>query len=216
MVGDPSLNGLEEMINGPGLTAAPNIPALQQAKSAQGAPWQHGVAVARELWAVLSKRGEVIENQQLYDLLGLSSSSAERWTPSYANKSAAIAIPCDAHQFKIIPRKKHPMGKRFELARLLGDYIFTSTADTQWLASTDLVTSRQQYQRAFAAEFLCPIDVLQDFLQDDYSESAIEDATEHFQVSQATVKSLLTNNGFLSPFMGEDYSEARLSYPWGV
>ncbi len=211
IVGDPSLNTLEEMINSPGLTATPNIPSLQQSKPTKGAPWQHAVAVARELWASLSKHSDVIENQQLYDLLGLSTSSVEQWIPPNANQPAAIAVPCNANRLKIVPRKKHPMGKRFELARLLGDYILTNDTDNQWLASTDLATSRQQYQRAFAAEFLCPIDVLEDFLQNDYSESAIEDATEHFQVSQETVKSLLINNGFLPPFMG-DYAEAGLPY----
>jgi len=215
IIGDTSLNALEEMINSLGLTATPNIPSLQKSKSTKAAPWQHAVAVARELWASLSKQGDVIENQQLYDLLGLSASAVEQWTPPNAYKPAAIAVPCNANQLKIVPRKKHPMAKRFELARLLSDYIFTNDIDKKWLASTDLATSRQQYQRAFAAEFLCPINALQDFLKNDYSESAIEDASEHFQVSQATVNSLLINNGFLPPFIG-DYAEIRLPYPLGT
>jgi hypothetical protein len=53
---------------------------------------------------------------------------------------------------------------------------------------------------------------LREFLQDDYSESAIEDAVDHFQVSQITVDSLLVNNRLIpSPSM-IDYADARLPY----
>jgi len=211
IAGDPLLTAIEDMIEGPGLTATPAIPSLQKNNTPQGKPWEYAVAVARELSASLDKRGDVVENRQLYDLLGLSISSVEQWTPPNTSKHAAIAVPCNTNQLKIVPRKKHPRGKRFELARLLGDYIFTHDADKKWLASTDLATSRQQFQRAFAAEFLCPINVLQDFLGNDYSEFAIEDAAEHFQVSVETVRSLLINNGYL----WSDYAEPRLPYSVG-
>ncbi|MGZ8160980.1 MAG: ImmA/IrrE family metallo-endopeptidase [Methylobacter sp.] len=215
VAGDSPLNAIEELIEGPGLTGTPNMPSLQKAKSTRGVPWQRAVAVARELRESLSKLDSVIDNKQLYDLLGLSASSVEDWTPA-ARNNAAIGIPDNNKQFKFVPRKTHPLAKRFEFARLLGDYILTGATDGQWLTSTDLSTSRQKYQRAFAAEFLCPINALQDFLRGDYSESAIEDATEHFQVSQATVSNLLRNNGLIfSPFMG-DYAEARLPYQLGV
>ena len=207
IAGDSSLDAIEEVINSPGLTGTPNTPALQKAKSTKGAPWQRAVAVAHELRESLSKRDDVIENKQLYDLLGLSASTVEEWRPAARNK-AAIGIPDNNKQFKFVPRKKHPLAKRFEMARLLGDYILTGNTDGQWLTSTDLYTSRQKYQRAFAAEFLCPINALQDFLQDEYSEPAIEDAAERFQVSQFTVNTVLRNNGIIYG----DYTESRLPY----
>lgn len=49
----------------------------------------------------------------------------------------------------------------------------------------------------FAAEFLCPIDTLVDVLKGDYSESAQEEAAEHFKVSEKTVGSLLANHGYI-------------------
>lgn len=214
--GESPLNAIEEIIESSGLTGKPDLPSLQRAaQPTRGVPWQRAVAVARELRNSLSKRDDVINNKQLYDLLGLSASAVEDWKPA-ARNSAAIAIPKDNKQFKFVPRKTHPLAKRFELARLLGDYILTESVDGKWLTSTDLSTSRQKYQRAFAAEFLCPIDALQDFLQNDYSESAIEDATEHFQVSQTTVNTLLRNNGLIfSPFVN-DYVEAKLPYQLGA
>ena len=144
----------------------------------------------------------------MYDLLGLLESNVESWTP--INKRVALAIP-ENKQIKFVPRKSHPSAKRFELARLLGDYILMDGSDEKWLTSTDLPTSRQKFQRAFAAEFLCPIEPLKDFLQNDYSESAIEDAAEHFDVSQITVNSLLKNNGVIYSNFG-DYSQSKFPY----
>jgi hypothetical protein len=117
---------------------------------------------------------------------------------------------------KPVLHAKHPIAKRFELARFIGDYILTGHTNGEWLTSTDLSTSRQKYQKAFAAEFLCPIAALREFLQEDYSESAIEDAVDHFQVSQMTVDSLLVNNRLIpSPSM-LDYANARLPYQLNI
>jgi len=215
VAGDTSLNAIEEIIDSPGITGIPNTLVLKQAKSMRGLPWQRAVAVAHELRESLNKRNGVIENGQLYELLGLSPTAVDNWKPIGRN-NAAIGIPDNNNRYKFVPRKKHPLAKRFELARLLGDYLLTANAEGQWLTSTDLSTARQKYQRAFAAEFLCPISVLEDYLTGDFSESAIEDATEYFQVSKETVNSLLKNNGFIfSPIMG-DYAETRLPYQLGI
>ncbi len=213
--GGSAYNVIEEMLASPGLIGTPNAPSLQQSKSTLGKPWRRAVAIARELRESLSNKNGVIDNKQLYALLGLSTAAVEAWTPN-ARHGAAIGIPGINKQIKFVPRKKHPMAKRFELARLLGDYILTENMDKQWLTSTDLSTARQKYQRAFAAEFLCPIEDLQDFLGNDYSEDAIEDAAEHFQVSQTTVNSLLKNNGLIfSPYTNY-YPEAGLPYKLGI
>ena len=48
--------------------------------------------------------------------------------------------------------------------------------------------------RAFAAEFLCPIDALRQLLNGDFSPESIEEAGEHFGVSELAVKSVLANH----------------------
>jgi hypothetical protein len=50
---------------------------------------------------------------------------------------------------------------------------------------------------AFAAEFLCPINELTDFLRDDFSNEAIEDAGESFGISPTAVRSHLVNSDIL-------------------
>ena len=199
------LSDIEEISESKGINGKPEIPNISSySVTQQDAPWRRAVSAACALRDEIGQK-DLIDNSKLCDLLGLRISEVEDWSPP-KRYDAAIAIPECSNRFKFIPRKKHPIAKRFELARFIGDFISEQT-DGQWLASTDLSTSRQKFQRAFAAEFLCPIARLKEFLQDDYSESAIEDAAENFQVSQRTVESLLSNNGLIYPSF-DDFSAA--------
>jgi len=209
------LSAIKEIADSPGLIGKPTAPLTAKGgTSPQGAPWQRAVAAADTMRQALGNQHNVINNTELYELLGLTASEVEQWSPAKHNETS-IAVPGPKGQYKFMPRKKHPIAKRFELARFLGDYLLTGQTHAQWLASTDLATSRQKYQRAFAAEFLCPINALQEFLQNDYSESAIDDAAQYYQVSQQAVNSLLANNGLISPAFMVDYAEARLPYKLG-
>jgi len=140
-------------------------------------------------------------------LLGLRSSEFLAWNPP-KRQQISIAVPGANKTLQFHPRKKHSIAKRFELARFIGDYILHDGQGEAWLASTDLRTSRQKYQRAFAAEFLCPLDSLQAYLNKDYSESAIEDAAEHFDVSPQTVESMLANNDLIPSTQLSNYLES--------
>jgi hypothetical protein len=211
-----SLTDIEEIADSPGLIGKPTIPSFG-ALSPQDLPWQRAVAAARSLRYTLGNPHDKIDNAKMCDLLGIEVSQFEQWSPLKRN-NAGIAVPESGNQFRFIPRKtiNNPDGKRFELARYIGDYLLTGQTNGEWLASTDLSTSRQKYQRAFSAEFLCPITALREFLQDDYSESAIKDATQHFQVSQKTVNSMLVNNRLISFSYADDYAESGLPYRLGI
>jgi hypothetical protein len=84
-------------------------------------------------------------------------------------------------------------GRRFELARILGDQI-ASGLDEHMIPVTRSHTYRQKLQRAFAAELLCPFEALDAFLDGDYSAQGCEDAAQHFKVSEQAVWTLLINN----------------------
>ena len=146
-----------------------------------------------------------ITDATLYGLLGIKAQAVSEWTPTWRHQ-AGIAVPQGARSLKFVSRKLHPIGKRFEFARFLADIVFSDAAPGAWLTSTDLATSRQKFQRAFAAEFLCPISSVAAFLAEDYSEPAIEEAAAHYGVSEQTIESLLANNGHLAP---------RHSEAWG-
>lgn len=90
-------------------------------------------------------------------------------------------------------QSNYPTGRRFELARLLGDRI-AGGLDERLSPVTRSHTYRQKLQRAFATELLCPFEALEAFLDGDYSEQACEDAAQHFKVSERAVWTLLVNN----------------------
>lgn len=212
----PLSTTITELIQDSGLDGKPEISidytvSKEFSEEFPKAPWQKAHEAASRLRVEIDVGEKPIADDQLYALLGLKKSQYEALTPP-PRRHIGIAVPLEKTGLRFYPRKRHPIAKRFELARLIGDYLSYGNHGTSWLASTDLRTSRQKYQRAFAAEFLCPLSSLQAYLGSDYSESAIEDASEHFQVSSQTIESILTNNGLIFSPQSGSYLEASLPY----
>jgi hypothetical protein len=180
-----------------GILGAPEISPESIDHLDRGAPWERAVHDARALRRLMGNINDPMPSRNLQHLLGLSNAAVAQWSPPVGRSPAAVAIPTHDHQLKFVPRKRNPVGQRFELARFLGEYLRPSSQKERWLASTDLSTSRQKYQRAFAAEFLCPLDALTSFLSGDFSSYAIEEAANKFDVSEQVVMGLLLNNGFI-------------------
>jgi hypothetical protein len=90
-------------------------------------------------------------------------------------------------------RSKWKTGRRFELARILGDQIAGATEGRLWPV-TRAFTYRQKVQRAFAAELLSPFDVVDAMLDGDYSDEQQQEVAEHFEVSPLTIRTLLVNH----------------------
>lgn len=198
--GGPDLETLRRLANADGIVGDPEVSPDSIDHLDHGAPWERAVHDARALRREMSNVGDPIPNLALHNLLGLSGAPVANWPVPEGRSPAAVAIPMAGDQWKFVPRKRNPIGRRFELARFLGEYLRPSIDTDRWLASTDLGTSRQKYQRAFAAEFLCPIDALTSFLNGDFSSYAIEEAAQRFEVSEQTVTSLLLNNGYIHQY----------------
>ncbi len=181
-----------------GITGKPDMPQFVFQKS-EGKPWQLAVHTANELRCKMGMPDGNLSNENLFHLLGLTKEKYESWMP-IEKARAAVAERGGNGSLKLIPRKSHPVSRRFELARFIGDYLRLLEYDSdEWLVSADLSTSRQKFQRAFAAELLCPIKSLVEFMDDDFSESAIESAVSLFDVSEKTIESQLVNNGYMLP-----------------
>lgn len=203
---------INELIQEPGFAGKPEVfVGYSTSQEFLNAPWQKANEVASRLRDEIDIEEEPVTDDQLYDLLGLKKAEYEAFDPP-CQRRISIAVPSGQAGFKFHTRKRHPIAKRFELARFIGDYLLYGNCGESWLANTDLRTSRQKYQRAFAAEFLCPLNSLGAYLNNDYSESAMEDAAEHFKVSPQTVESILTNNGLISSPQSAIYLEASLPY----
>lgn len=193
----PDLAFIAQLASADGVVGTPEISCDSIVHLDQGMPWERATHDARALRQKIGNVSGPILNGGLYDLLGLSSEVVAHWSAPQGRSPAAVAIPMGDRQLKFIPRRHSLGGQRFELARFLAEYMRPSTREPRWLASTDLGTFRQKYQRAFAAEFLCPIDALTSFLGGDFSSYAMEEAAEKFIVSEQTVTSLLLNNGYI-------------------
>lgn len=203
---------INELIQGSGFDGKPEVSVNHSvSQEFSKAPWQRANEVASLLRDEIDLREDSVTDDQIYDLLGLHKSEYEA-LPSPPRRNISIAVPLEKGGFRFHARKRNRPGKRFELARFIGDYLLYGNHGESWLANTDLRTSRQKYQRAFAAEFLCPFSSLHAYLDNDYSESAIEDAAEYFGVSSRTVESILTNNGLISYPQSANYLEASLPY----
>ena len=202
------LTGLRELIDSSGLCAAPSAPAIERVF---GAPWERGAETARRARKLMGIGSEPLSTENLCDVLGLKSAEVEAWSPPREQRVSLVA-PGGSGGLRFRLRKIHPVARRFELARLLGDYLQYGGGGTTWLASTDLRTSRQKYQRAFAAEFLSPLSGVREFIGSDFSESMLEDAAAYFDVSTRTVESMLVNNGMIGSSHVEAAPESGLPY----
>ena len=100
----------------------------------------------------------------------------------------------ESAQARIALRSKWETGRRFDLARILADRVLSGGHHERLRAVTRSYTYRQKAQRAFAAEFLAPIDAVDDYIAGDYAEDKQDEAASYFRVSPCTVRSLLVNN----------------------
>ncbi|WP_448381789.1 ImmA/IrrE family metallo-endopeptidase [Desulfosoma sp.] len=180
-----------------GIRLAPKIEPFEPDDSS--IPWQQGVTVARRLRSWIGNEREPIGDEELVQLLGLSRQSRFDEVTDKRRPVSVIRAIADK-ELVFLPRKHYPTARRFELARVLGDWLTVPQTGREWRVISDVSTVRQKLQRAFAAEFLCPIGLLTQFLGGDFSDTAIEEASEHFRVSEWTVRSLLANNGYLPRF----------------
>lgn len=103
----------------------------------------------------------------------------------------------DGEPAHVALRSKRETGRRFELARLLGDNTLSASMPNgpePLSPATRSYSYRQKAQRAFAAELLSPWPAVKEMLGNDYSEENQEQVAEHFSVSQWTINTVVMNN----------------------
>ena len=187
---------IRELFETPGIDAQPELPELPALHSS-AEPWQQAKEDAAAVRREINAGDAAVTNPILSNLLGVDLQKLEN-RPKFGCQPVAVAGRINDHHIRFVPQKRHPVARRFEWARFVGGYADAIVRDgNSWLALTEATTARQRYQRAFAAEFLCPFENLFAFLDGDYSESRIEDAAAMFDVSDWTVSRQLMNNRIL-------------------
>ncbi len=214
---------LEALAGLPGVAGRPVDPRPRTPRTIlEGASWAQAAQIAREVRAALGLIEGPLEDRILYDLLGVTKAAAEGLTLE-PHARAAVAIPGIPGEYRILAREGDRPTRRFEWARLFGDFLLPEEARGAWLASTDLMTWRQKYQRAFAAELLCPIEALRHYLNRNTSPTAVDLAARDFGVGIEVVEAVLAYNGIVSsrvrfgdPKTGFPYYHGRSAsqYAW--
>jgi hypothetical protein len=160
-------------------------------------PWQRAYAVAaraREYWGFAPG---AISNRRLAEVVGVKDETLFSATCSNKLRISAGFRGDSACQFAVALAPRMPTGRRFALARLLGDYLATPDAE-HLLPATDGKTARQKFQRAFAQQLLCPVEDLKALLDtEEPSDEHIEEAAIAFAVSPLLIRSTLVNQGLL-------------------
>jgi hypothetical protein len=175
------------------LPATASLPAFGQATA-----WKRGAEAARALRASEKLGADPIDNPLLAKLAGVEQKalSDEARRSIAGGCKTSFALDENASTGRIVLHSKWNTGRRFELARLLGDRL-AGNSGGRLFPATRSYTYRQKLQRSFAAELLCPFEALRDKLHDDVSPEAVEDAAEYFDVSEQTIRTLLVNHGLL-------------------
>ena len=149
--------------------------------------WEAGERAAQRLRAHLRLSGP-IEQSYLRQLLEVPDVGPnEGWGPTLVG---AWRDPSDGRA-RLGVRPSGP-SRRFDLARVMGGALLAQ--DEALVPVTRGASWTQKYQRAFAAEFLCPwrdLDAFTDESGTDYE--GIEDAAAYFDVSPVLVQSSLLN-----------------------
>ena len=153
--------------------------------------WRIGVALAGELRERELRNGEPVTNRCLAEMAG----APERVLSDTDSASDCLSFEWETpERSRIALRSRWETGRRFDLARLLAERLLRPVGAEPLRAVTRSYTYGQKAQRAFAAEFLAPIDAVDAFLSGDYSEDRQREAADRFQVSSYAIRSPLVNN----------------------
>jgi hypothetical protein len=160
-----------------------------------------GVDAARWARRRAGLRGGAIDDARLAEIAGVSSVALRR-----APERLPISFTLNDDQLgeRLVLGGKGRESRRFHLARLIGDRLMSG--DEPMRPSTEAKTYRQKAQRAFAAEFLAPIDAVMARAEGDYSDDAKEEIARYFRVSSMVIDSLLKNNGVI-PRDADDFAD---------
>lgn len=160
------------------------------ARSADIPAWRFGALAAQALRAQLKIGAAPISNARLAEMAGAS----ERTLTDIGAGGAELSFALDRKptDTRFVLRSKWEAGRRFDLARLLGDRLIETGEMLH--PATRASTYRQKAQRSFAAELLSPFEVADEMMHGDYSAEMQQEVAEYFNVSERTIDTLLKNH----------------------
>ena len=159
-----------------------------------GEAWQIGEDYARRLQIQEGFDAEKpISNQLLATLAGVPESAIPD-TSRVGEMS--FFLDDDDSEDRVVLGSSRETGRRFALARIVGDRLFGWT--DRMFPATRSYSYRQKAQRAFAAELLSPFEAVNSMLGEDDTEERQNEIAQHYNVSPRTIESMLVNKGRIS------------------
>jgi hypothetical protein len=193
----PNIASLLEMGQKQGVAVYPKdqVSLRNPVSSVFDAAWKLGTHAAQQLRGQERIASDMpLANSRLAELFGAPCDLLTAQPPLSPKLDLSFAISRSHQEGRVLLRSQWENGRRFELARLLGDALITCGSEPLRPA-TRSNTYRQKIQRAFAVELLSPFDAVEAMLEGDYSMESQQDVAHHFQVSELTIRTLLVNHG---------------------
>lgn len=210
---------IEELVlrlNGNGI--AIRIPDLadRSEENSSGPIWsiaRKEAQAARAAWGIPAGP---VENQLLGELFSVSEQLFSNKPANDAQITAGYRENRSSHHSKIQVQRASQTGRRFEFVRLIAAHL-NSGDEAKLFAVANSYTSRQKYQRAFAQEFLFPLEEMVASFQSSIDarraidDDEIEEVAQHYIVSPLFVKTTLVNHHYLSRDQ-VDWSDGQRAY----
>lgn len=155
-------------------------------------PWTVGYSLADKLRRRLGLGVDPIGDGELAKLFGFPATAS---LDTIGAESVPIAFRAEGSddRLDIHLSASSPNARRFQFTRLIGGHL-TMSAFNRFVPATRAATTRQKVQRAFAAEFLCPIEGLREMFGTRSPEGdEIDAAAERYGVSSRVVENIWTN-----------------------
>ncbi len=159
-----------------------------------------------EAWRLGARCAQRIRDQEKLDGLPMHDETLTAFAGTTKNTLAgrrghpgkiSFALDGEYERSLVWLRSGPRTGRRFDLARLIGDRVLRNQMNRTpepLLPATCSTSYRQKMQRAFAAELLSPFVSVDEMMSGDYSEERQNQVAKYFHVSPMTIRTQLVNH----------------------
>ncbi|QDG52083.1 ImmA/IrrE family metallo-endopeptidase [Persicimonas caeni] len=197
----PDLSDIEEALQEADRVAVQDCASLRKHVAGTAGyrySWQRGEEAGRIVRSVIGQANGPLDDSILEDWLSLPTNVLQQ-DPTTSRDfpfAAALRGSADSDEMRVLFRSSFHSGRRFEIARLVGDHLVSAPRDDRMMPATQAKTARQSTQRAFAAELLLPwSDLIGQIGDNPDDEERIEDIAFKYQVSPLVVRTRLVSKG---------------------
>jgi hypothetical protein len=158
--------------------------------------WMVAEDAAAGLRRAVGRPNGPLLNKSLSDILAISWENVRSAPATAHNLPYGARLRGDGTVDQIALQTRSAQNRRFELARILGDAVWSDHSRFGIVSRGK--TDRQKFQRAFAQSLLCPFEDLRNYVDlAGPSDHQITSAAQRYHVHKGVVTTLLVNKGFL-------------------